>query len=154
MLYTPDQGFIVSETCSGSEIICKGEACVKAQRSFVSLHKQDEKKKNHLVTHLTLNRHMVLNCYFKNSPHFLLSEVACPLFAGLYKCGLWVLNIVEWKMLNNFQVKYLNNFSFWLQIQRSRVRFPALPDFLRSMGSGTGSTQPREDNWAATWKKK
>jgi hypothetical protein len=33
-----------------------------------------------------------------------------------------------------------------LQIQRSRVQFPALPDFLRSSGSGTGSTQPREDN--------
>jgi hypothetical protein len=31
--------------------------------------------------------------------------------------------------------------SFWLQIQRSRVRFLALPDFLRSRGSGTGSTQ-------------
>jgi hypothetical protein len=26
------------------------------------------------------------------------------------------------------------------------VRFPALSDFLRSSGSGTGSTQPREDN--------
>jgi hypothetical protein len=25
-------------------------------------------------------------------------------------------------------------------------RFPTLPDFLRSSGSGTGSTQPREDN--------
>jgi hypothetical protein len=36
--------------------------------------------------------------------------------------------------------------SFWLQIQRSRVRLPALPDFLRSSGSGMGSTQPREDN--------
>ena len=34
--------------------------------------------------------------------------------------------------------------SFWLQIQRSRVRSPALPDFLSSIGSGTGSTQPRE----------
>ena len=33
---------------------------------------------------------------------------------------------------------------FWLQIQRSRVRSPALPDFLSSSGSGTGSTQPRE----------
>jgi hypothetical protein len=33
----------------------------------------------------------------------------------------------------------------WLQTQRSRVRFPALPDFLSSSGSGTGSTQPRED---------
>ena len=36
--------------------------------------------------------------------------------------------------------------SFWLQIQKSRVRFPALPDFLSSSGSGTGSTQPREIN--------
>ena len=35
--------------------------------------------------------------------------------------------------------------SFWLQKQRSRVRSPALPDFLSS-GSGTGSTQPREVN--------
>jgi hypothetical protein len=36
--------------------------------------------------------------------------------------------------------------SSWLQIQRSLVRFPALPDFLRSNGSGTVSTQPREYN--------
>ena len=41
--------------------------------------------------------------------------------------------------------------SFWLQIQRSRVRFSALPDFLSSSGSGTGSTQPREVNWGTTW---
>jgi len=34
--------------------------------------------------------------------------------------------------------------SFWLQIRRSRVRSPAIPDFLSSSGSGTGSTQPRE----------
>jgi hypothetical protein len=27
-----------------------------------------------------------------------------------------------------------------------RVRFPALPDFVTSSGSGTGSTQPREYN--------
>jgi hypothetical protein len=41
--------------------------------------------------------------------------------------------------------------SSWLQIQRFRVRFPALPDFLSS-GSGTGSTQPRAYNWRGTWK--
>jgi hypothetical protein len=29
---------------------------------------------------------------------------------------------------------------------RFRARFPALPDFLRNSGSGTGFTQPREDN--------
>jgi hypothetical protein len=43
--------------------------------------------------------------------------------------------------------------SFWLQIHRSRVRFPALPDFLISRGSGTGSTQPREDSCGAAWMK-
>jgi hypothetical protein len=34
-----------------------------------------------------------------------------------------------------------------------RFRFPELPHFLRSTGSGTGSTQSREYNWGATWKK-
>jgi hypothetical protein len=32
----------------------------------------------------------------------------------------------------------------WLQTQRSRVRVPALPDFLSSSGSGTGTTQTCE----------
>jgi hypothetical protein len=40
--------------------------------------------------------------------------------------------------------------SSWLQFQRSRVRFPELPDILRSSGCGAESTQPREDNWGAT----
>jgi hypothetical protein len=43
--------------------------------------------------------------------------------------------------------------SSWLQIQRSWIRFLSLPDFLRSSGSAMGSTQPREYNRGATWKK-
>ena len=40
----------------------------------------------------------------------------------------------------------------WLPSKSSRVRFPAiLWNFSGSVGSGTGSTQPREDNWVATW---
>jgi hypothetical protein len=40
----------------------------------------------------------------------------------------------------------------WLQIRRSRVRFSDTTR-KKSSGSGTGSTQPREYNWGATWKK-
>jgi hypothetical protein len=56
----------------------------------------------------------------------------------------------------NCMVQYVwsSGQSSWLQIQRSRVRFPTLPDFLRSIGSGTGSTQLCKDNWGATWIKK
>jgi hypothetical protein len=45
--------------------------------------------------------------------------------------------------------------SSWLKIHPVvRVRFPALTDFLRSSESGKRSTQSREYNWGATWKKK
>jgi hypothetical protein len=36
----------------------------------------------------------------------------------------------------------LSDQSSWMLTQRSRGRLPALPDFLNSSGSGTGSTQP------------
>ena len=49
-------------------------------------------------------------------------------------------------ILGRFHPLWSSGQSFWLQIQRSRVRFPALPDFLSGSGSGTGSTQPREVN--------
>jgi hypothetical protein len=53
-----------------------------------------------------------------------------------------------------YLIKHRNNvcfllLSYWycrLQIQRPRFCFPALSDFVRSSGSETGSTQPREDN--------
>jgi hypothetical protein len=41
----------------------------------------------------------------------------------------------------------------WLQIQRSRVPFPMLPDFVTSR-SLTGSNNLREDNWGIIWMKK
>jgi hypothetical protein len=41
-----------------------------------------------------------------------------------------------------------------LRIVSVRVRFPALPEFLRSSGSRKGSIQPRENNWGATWMEK
>jgi hypothetical protein len=75
----------------------------------------------------------------------------------LHLCFLYLL---YW-ILSQIQIKfYYHKFrpplwssdqSSWLQIQRSRVRLLVLPDFLSS-GSGTGSTQPREYNWGATWK--
>jgi hypothetical protein len=52
----------------------------------------------------------------------------------------------DWSLL------WSSGHSYWLQIQRSRVWFLALPDFPRSGVSGTGSTQPREDNWGADLK--
>jgi hypothetical protein len=36
-----------------------------------------------------------------------------------------------------------SDYSFWLQMQRSRVQFLTLPDFLRSSESETKSLQPR-----------
>jgi hypothetical protein len=42
--------------------------------------------------------------------------------------------------------------SSWLQIRRPGFYSPALPE-KKSGGSGTGSTQPREYNWGATWEK-
>jgi hypothetical protein len=56
--------------------------------------------------------------------------------------------------INTWPPLWSSGQSFWLQIQRSQGRFPALPDVLINRGSETGSTQPREDNWGATWIKK
>jgi hypothetical protein len=59
--------------------------------------------------------------------------------------GLVRLTLLQYYRLCGLVVR-----SSWLQIQGSRVRFPALPDFLRSSGFGTGSPQPREDICGAT----
>jgi hypothetical protein len=62
-----------------------------------------------------------------------------------------------WRVIRSAITKIFKNYLFLydrLCGLVARVRFPALPDFLRSKGSGTGSTQPREDNWGATLKEK
>jgi hypothetical protein len=74
--------------------------------------------------------------YNKDHPVNVGEEIICWLFSGS-RLHLWS-----------------SCHSFWLQIQRSQVWVLVPPDFLRSRGSGTGSTQPREDNWGATWMKK
>jgi hypothetical protein len=69
-------------------------------------------------------------------------------FPGKYVKVFQTLITFEWSPL------WSSGQSSRLQIQRSRVRFPALPDFLRSNLSGTGSTQPLEDKWGAIWVEK
>jgi hypothetical protein len=85
-----------------------------------------------------------------------------------------------WLQVDDFAQRFLHNFSVpektnrqWAEFCKSRsyfplrgdrssvlychletgnrFQFPALKDFLRSSGSGTGSTQPPEDKWVATW---
>jgi hypothetical protein len=56
-------------------------------------------------------------------------------------------SITKHKLQTKGSEKYMDSArDKWYSGQRSRVRFPALPDFLRSGGSGTGSTQPPEDS--------
>jgi NADH-ubiquinone oxidoreductase chain 2 len=52
-----------------------------------------------------------------------------------------------WSSTKNIRITYGTILSSGLE---TRVRFPALPE-KKSSGSGTGSTQPREYNWGATW---
>ena len=66
-------------------------------------------------------------------------EVTFLLATHTYACFFMVLAFARPPLWSSGQ-------SFCIQIQRSRVRFPALPDFLSGSGSGTGSTQPREVN--------
>ena len=74
-----------------------------------------------------------------------------PVFTGftiIFRLHMRCSSVVRTLYFKIFSAYFLwsSGQSFWLQIQRSRVRFPALPDFLSSSGSGTGSTQPREFN--------
>jgi type IV secretory pathway TrbD component len=69
------------------------------------------------------------------------SDVSVPRFRNLlYRHSALTASVVSWS-------------EFLATDPEVRVRFPALTDFLRNSGSGTGSAQPREYNWGANWKK-
>jgi hypothetical protein len=80
---------------------------------------------------LTTRRHLWAD--FQDNLGFSISHNPTPV--GIV---LLLLTPVTWPPL------WSSDQNSWLQIKRSRVRFSALPHFLRSSGSGTGSTQ---DSW-------
>ena len=83
-----------------------------------------------------------------NAPYTHSLQTHClQYFRWCWNCFDWIFKTIKC----NGPPLWSSGQSFWLQVQRSRFRFPALPDFLSSTGSGTGSTQPREVNWGATW---
>jgi hypothetical protein len=67
---------------------------------------------------------------------------------------------IIWSNTNSRQLSHLLTSStvWWSEFVATdpeiRVRFQALPDYLRSSGFGTVSTQLCEYNWWVTWKKK
>jgi hypothetical protein len=69
-------------------------------------------------------------------PEFLVAEWRCIVLLVRYELNLYML--------------YRRMSEFLATDPEVRVRFPALPHFLRSSGSGTGSTEPRECNRRTT----
>jgi hypothetical protein len=89
---------------------------------------------------------------------FIRSVIGLQLFYCFWyviKSSTYLVNKTVFQSLDFHHTTAINNSGqgSCLQIKRSRFRFPALPNFLRSSGSGTGSTQPRYDNWGATSRK-
>jgi hypothetical protein len=72
--------------------------------------------------------------HLRHSPQFKDSLSMGNLFTLLY--------FSERNVLIALCAMWSSSRSFWLLTHRSRVRFPALTDFLSSTGCGTGSTQP------------
>ena len=88
-----------------------------------------------------------LYCFFLRERFVSLAQNYLPFFFLRLERNIKYITCKFYNVIYNYLPPlWSSGQSFWLQIQRSRVRFPALPDFLSSSGSGTGSTQPREVN--------
>jgi hypothetical protein len=100
-----------------------------------------------------------------NYTHYLTEPKFCRLLAyegrDFSALVLFLLLLLLFYSLKCLATDTINSPPLWsggqsssLQIQRFRVQFPVLADVLRSSGSGTGYTQPRENNCGSTCKKK
>ena len=83
----------------------------------------------------------------------MISEIHCNFMSNYLTTGKldfynWLTEWLIWVAPRS--VKYKGQ-SVWLLTMSSLVRFPKLSQFLMWIGSGTGSTKPREDNRVATW---
>jgi hypothetical protein len=72
---------------------------------------------------------------------YVMKLASCSVFGRWDTYFLFLVRVSKW-----MTALWSSGQSSCLQIQRSRVWFPALQNFLRSSGSGTGFTQPHEYN--------
>jgi hypothetical protein len=108
------------------------------------------------VSCFLLGTNWIYICYVEESrPPLWSSGQNSWLHNGDVSCFLWGTNWIYICYVEESRPPLWSSSQEFLDIDPEvRFRFPAPPDFLKSSGSGTGSTQPREYNWWATWKKK
>jgi hypothetical protein len=80
-------------------------------------------------------KNMALPLFLQSPPKCTKRNILSPVMAYIFK-----------ELHASLTAFWSSGQSFWPQTQRPRVRFPKIPDFMRSGGSGTGSPQHREDN--------
>jgi hypothetical protein len=68
-------------------------------------------------------------------------------------CFLWGTNWIYVCYVEESRPPLWSSGQFLAADPKVQVWFPVLPDFLKSSGSGSGSTQPHDCNWGVTWKK-